>query len=184
MASEPTTGQRLVWPGTGGNYKEVEIMSEVLLQRIDELDDRTAIRMLEFYSARVFEGMETTPEEMLDSIPEEFKDRVPFEFVLEMSNKERSRPLPEDESVVLARELLRGFARDPAFAPSLVEAMDEYQDDTLLAGAILATGIAVSMIIIAATTTFKGKVGNFEVAKETADASIIEALLKHFPQFG
>ncbi len=159
-------------------------MSEDLLKRIDELDDRKAIRVLEFYSARVFEGVETSPEEMLDSIPEEFQGRAPFERVLEMSGKERAHPLPEAESAALARELLCGFARDPAFAPSLVEALDEYQDDKLLAGAILATGIAVSMIIVASTTTFKGKVGNFEVRKETADASFIEALLRHFPKFG
>lgn len=159
-------------------------MSEDLLKRIDELDDRKAIRVVEFYSTRIFEGMETTPEEMLAGIPEEFKDCAPFESVLEMSGKERAKPLPETESVLLARELLRGFARDPAFAPSLLKALDEYQDDTLLAGAILAIGIAVSMIIVASTTEFKGRIGNFEITKETADANFIEALLKHFPKLG
>ena len=159
-------------------------MSEELLKRIDALDDRKAIRVLEFYSARVFDGMETSPEKMLDSIPKEFQDRAPFGRVLAMSGKERARSLPEGESAELARALLCGFARDPAFAPSLAEALDEYRDEKLLAGAILATGIALSMIIVASTTTFKGKVGNFEVRKETADASFIEALLKHFPKFG
>jgi hypothetical protein len=159
-------------------------MSEDLLKRIDELDDRKAIRVLEFYSTRIFEGMDTTPEEMLAGIPEEFKNCAPFERVLEMSGKERAKPLPETESVLLARELLRGFARDPAFAPSLLKALDEYQDDTLLAGAILAIGVAVSMIVVASTTAFKGRIGNFEITKETADANFIEALLKHFPKLG
>lgn len=158
-------------------------MTHNILERIDELDDRTAIRVLEFYSARVFEGMTTSPQELLDGIPAEFKNRAPFEHVLEMSGKEGARPLPESESAVLARELLYVFARDPAFAPSLAEALDEYQDDKLLAGAILATGVAVSMIVVACTTTFKGRVGRFRVVKETADARFIEALLKHFPKF-
>jgi hypothetical protein len=159
-------------------------MREHLLKRIDELDARQAIRVLEFYAARVFEGMKTSPQEMLDGIPAEFKDRAPFERVLEMSGKERARPLPEADSAVLARELLYVFAGDPTFAPSLAEALDEYQDDKLLAGAILAIGVAISMIVVASTTAFRGRVGNFEVTKERADATFIEALLKHFPKLG
>lgn len=159
-------------------------MTELLRKRIDELNDRKAIRVLEFYSARVFEGVETSPKKMLDGIPNKFKDRAPFERVLKMSGKERARPLPEAESAVLARALLHVFAQDPAFAPSLAKALDDYQDDNLLAGAILALGVAVSMIIVASTTAFKGKIGGFEVTKNTADAGLIEALLKHFPKLG
>jgi hypothetical protein len=40
------------------------------------------------------------------------------------------------------------------------------------------------MIIIAYTTAFKGKAGTIEVKKGTADAAMIEALLKHFPRVG
>jgi len=157
-------------------------MMENLLNKIDELNNRKAIRALEFYSARVFKGMESSPEEMLDGVPEEFKNRAPFDRALKMSNKERAQTLPEAESAALARELLRTFARDPVFAPSLAEALDEYRDDKLLVGEILATGVAVSMIIVAATTTFKGKIGSFVVSKKEADASLIESLLKHFPK--
>ncbi len=157
-------------------------MSDELIKRIDELDDQKAIRVLEFYSKRLFEHIETSPEEMLAGIPEEFKDRAPFESILQMSRKERAKRLPEAESVLLARELLRGFARDPAFAPSLLKALDEYQDDTLIVGELLAIGVAVSMIIVASTTTFKGRIGNFEIRKRLADAKFIEALLKNFPK--
>ena len=157
-------------------------MTENLLKRIDELSDREAIRVLEFYAERVFEGMESSLKETLGGVPEEFKNRAPFERALDMSDKEGAHPLPEAESVALTWELLRIFARDPAFAPSLAEALDEYRDDTLFVGEILATGVAVSMIIVAATTTFRGKIGSFKVNKEKADASLIESLLKHFPK--
>lgn len=157
-------------------------MTENLLKRIDELSDRESIRVLEFYAERVFEGMKSSPEEMLDGIPEEFKNRAPFDRVLEMSDKEGAHPLPEAESVALTRELLRIFALDPAFAPSLAEALDEYKDDKLFVGEILATGVAVSMIIVVATTTFKGKIGEFDIIKKEADASLIESILKYFPK--
>lgn len=159
-------------------------MSENLVERIEDLNDRKAVRMLEFYSARVFEGMETSPKDMIAGIPTEFREQAPFDSVLEMSSEEQSRPLTETESAALSRELLLGFARDPIFAPSLEEALDEYQDEELFAGAILATGVAVSMIIVASTTKFKGKVGDFKVEKEAADANFIEALLKYFPKYG
>ncbi len=129
-------------------------MTEELLNRIENFDNRRAIRVLEFFATRVFEGMESSPEELLDGIPEEYRNKVPFERVLQMSSSERSQPLPEGESAALARVLLRGFAEDASFAPSLSKALDEYQDNTLMAGEILATGVALSMIIIAATTTF------------------------------
>ena len=157
-------------------------MAEELLNRIEKLDNRIAIRVLEFFSARVFEGMETSPEELLEGIPEEYRSQVPFERALQMSSSERAQPLPERESAILARELLVGFAEDDAFAPSLSQALDEYQDNTLMAGEILATGVAISMIIIAATTTFKGKVGAFDVAKEVASPELIKSILKYFPK--
>ena len=78
---------------------------------------------------------------------------------------------------------MRIFARDPVFAPSLAEALDEYEDNNLFVGEILATGVAVSMIIVAATTTFQGKIGkSIVVGKKAADASLIESLLKYFPK--
>jgi hypothetical protein len=122
---------------------------------------------------------------MIAGIPTEYREQAPFDSVLEMSNEERSHPLSEAESATtLSREIILGSAQDPAFAPSLEEAMGEYQDEKLLTSAILATSIAVSMTIVASNTKFKGKVGKFKVEKEVADANFIEALLKHFPKYG
>jgi hypothetical protein len=158
-------------------------MTENLLKRIDELSNLEAIRAFEFYAERVLEGMESTPEKAIDGIPEEFKDNALFKRALEMSDEEGAHPLPEAESVALTRELLRIFARDPVFAPSLAEALDEYEDNNLFVGEILATGVAVSMIIVAATTTFRGKIGkSIVVGKKAADANLIESLLKYFPK--
>lgn len=82
-----------------------------LLSRIDKLDNRKAIRVLEFYSKRVFDGMETSHEEILNGIPAEFKDRVPVERWIHMSSKGRDRKLPETESAALVKALLYLRAR-------------------------------------------------------------------------
>lgn len=157
-------------------------MSEDLVKRIEALDDKQSVRILEFYAEQLFEGMETSPEEMIENIPLQYKDAAPYERIFDMSSKERARPLPEAESSLLARELLIGFARNPGFEKSLNNALDEYNDDTLLAGTILATGVAISMIIVAATTSFKGKIGEFDVVKKNADAELLKVLIQLFPK--
>jgi len=158
-------------------------MSEnLLLNRIDELSDRKAIRFLEFYAERIFTGTETSPEEMINNIPEKFKKHHVFDFALNMSRSDSNKILHEDESIKISKVLLRGFAQDKSFAPSLEQSLNEYQDDKLMAGSILAMGVAISMIIVASTTTVKGKIGDFEIVKEKPNEKFIEALLKHFPK--
>lgn len=98
-----------------------------------------------------------------------------------MSRKESTRPLPETESVLLARELLIGFASDPVFSPSLAQALDEYSDNTLMVGEILATGVALSMVIVASTITLKGKIAGMEIGKTVVDTKLVETLVKLFP---
>jgi len=163
-------------------------MTQQLPKRIAELDDRKAIRLLEFYAARVFEGSNTSPQEMIEGIPEELREQAPFGRVLEMSGKERARPLPEGESATLARKILSVFAQDPAFAPSLAQALEEYRDDKLLLGEVLDTGIALSMVIVACTFQFKATIGPITIIKTPADAGLIKAIAevieasrKHFP---
>jgi hypothetical protein len=163
-------------------------MTQPLLKRIADLDDRKAIRVLEYYAARVFEGSQTSPQEMIEGIPQELREKAPFDRVLEMSGKERGRPLPEGESATLARKILSVFAQDPAFAPSLAQALEAYRDDKLLLGEVLDTGIALSMVIVACTFQFKATIGSFTIVKTAADATLIEAIAKvieasrkHFP---
>lgn len=161
--------------------KERENIMDDLLKRVEQLDNQESIRILEFYAERIFEGMETSAEEMIANIPAEFRDEIPFESILTMSRKESTQPLPEKESVSLARKLLIGFASDPAFAPSLAQALDEYSDDTLMVGEILATGVALSMMIVASTVTFKAKIGDWTIKKEKADPALIKELIKTSP---
>jgi hypothetical protein len=125
---------------------------------------------------------------MLDGIPAELKAQAPFEHVLKMSGKERARPLPEGESARIARDILAVFAKDPAFAPSLAQALEEYRDDKLLAAEILATGTALSMVIVAATTTLEVTIGKVKIKKTTASADLLKSitelvvgLKKHIP---
>ncbi|MHC4946814.1 MAG: hypothetical protein ACYTG1_00935 [Planctomycetota bacterium] len=155
-------------------------MDSTLPDRLRQLDDHKAVRLLDQYASRLFDGMETTPQELLAGVVPELRDSPIVRGAETMSADERDRPLSTAQSVDLARQLLDCFARDPDLAPSLEETLDEYRDDTLLVGAILATGVAVSMVIVAATTTFKGRVGKFRIEKGTAQPEQLREIARVF----
>ncbi|MBS9405438.1 hypothetical protein KG088_17670 [Halomonas sp. TRM85114] len=157
-------------------------MSDQLIKRVQQLDDPMAIRLLEQFSGRVFEGMETPVSEMVDGVIPEVKNTAFFQHALSLSEAEQSRPLPVQQSAEIARALLLIFAQDPAMAPALGQALDEYQDDQLMVGTILATGVAVSMIIVAATTRLKVKMANVEIVKDALSEGQQKTLFEALPK--
>jgi len=154
-----------------------------LLERVEMLSDRKAIRILEFYAERLFQGLTTSPEEIIKNVPEAFKGHPIFEFWLNMSRSDSNKVLSETDSILLAKDILRGFAMDSSFAPALEDALNDYHDDKLMAESILAFGIAISMIIVASTTTLEAEIKGCKIEKKEANVKLIETLLKHFPKF-
>ncbi|TSD82899.1 hypothetical protein FFK22_040650 [Mycobacterium sp. KBS0706] len=63
--------------------------------------------------------------------------------------------LPPEISVPLARSLLDAAAGDPALAPALAAVLDAHRDTKQFVLEVLALGAAVSMVIFAATTSYK-----------------------------
>lgn len=155
-------------------------MTTSLEKRIEQLDDYTVVQIINEYANRVFEGLETTTEDLMRGVTPELKDTELFQKAQTLTPEERDRPLSEAQSAELARELLTSFARDATLAPTLEATLNDYKDERLLVGAILATGVAVSMIIVAATITAKGTVKGIEFEKKAADATLVGAAGKIF----
>lgn len=155
-------------------------MQAQLIERVEQLDDYMAIRIIEDLSRRFFEGMETPLEDMLNGVIPEMKNTPFFQQALTLSEEEQSRPLAERKSAEVARALLLYFAQDPGLSPVLARSLDEYKDDRLIVGTILATGVAVSMIIVAGTTRFEYKDGKLTFSKETVDWDKLGPLFKLF----
>lgn len=150
-------------------------MTTSLEDRIDALDDYKAVQILNEYANRLFEGLETAPEDLMAGVTPELKSTEFYRKAQSLTPEEREQPLSEAESAEVARELLSSFARDAALAPTLEATLDDYKDERLLVGAILATGVAVSMIIVAATVTAKGNIKGIEFEKKAADATLVGA---------
>lgn len=153
-------------------------MSTKLINQIHRLDDQTAVRVLESFSSKIFDGLETPVDVMLDGVVPEVKDLTFFQQAMNLSPVEQNRPLSEEQSVEIARGLLMTFAEDPALSPVLSETLDEYSDDQLMVGPILATGVAVSMVIVAATTSLRCNFKNFEIIKDPTTPAQINAIAK------
>ena len=76
----------------------------------------------------------------------------------------------------IAASFLIIAAEDPALRPALSDFLASYEDTTQFTGLeILAAGAAISMILIAATTSFEGKIGTITVRKQVATKEQIEA---------
>lgn len=155
-------------------------MTESLEARVEALPGHLAIRILEHASQRLFEGLETPHEEMIQAALPKLQGSGLVEQVQGMSAEQRAQPLPEEASAEIARGLLLCYARDPDLAPLVEASLQDYRDDKLMAGTILATGVAISMIIVAATTRLKARIGTLEIEKQTADAELVGEIVKNF----
>lgn len=153
-------------------------MREELVRRLETLDDFQAVRLLEYFSNQLLEGLETPYEEVKAGLPDDFREGGPVAVFETLSAVERSDRLTPEASVQAARALLRILAEDEALAPALQEAMDTYRDDKMMALEILAVGTAVSMVIVAATSSFEGKIGKVKIKKDNATPGQLRALAK------
>jgi hypothetical protein len=78
--------------------------------------------------------------------------------------------LPPDVSVPLARSLLAAAADDLALAPVLTRVLDDHRDTKQFVLEVLSIGAAISMVILAATTTYEnGRFVKKELTPELAE---------------
>ncbi len=146
-------------------------MSNQLADRIGQLDDHQVVRFTQHFGEQLFEGMQVSTDDLRAGVPE----RSEFAAITDLADEQMGQTLKPLAAVECSRAILDAFARDPAIAPALESSLDEYKDDALVAGVILAAGFAVSMVIVAASTSFKGKIGNFDLVKTTASPELVKA---------
>jgi hypothetical protein len=156
-------------------------MSVLLAERIEGLSDYQAVRLLEQCSERVFDGLVTPGDELVLGVADQLRESPELGAALGLTPAQRDAPLSEAVSAEVARALLRRLAEDPDLAPLVEKSLDEYRDDELMVGAILATGVAASMVIVAATTQLEAKLGDdVVIKKKAAPLKDATALVKEF----
>lgn len=148
-------------------------MNSDLLRRLRQLDDYQVLRFLQHFGHELVAGMKVSGDEVRAGVPAEIRGTPGFKTIADLPPNRKSRALKHREAVACARAILELYAQDAALAPALEKALDEYRDDALVADVILAAGFAVSMVIIAATTSFEAVFKNITVKKGEASADLV-----------
>jgi hypothetical protein len=79
---------------------------------------------------------------------------------------------------LVARTILLSLADDATLAPLLQEAVDTYSDEELPADVVLAVGVAVALIVIAATTEFEAEMWGMKIKKRQAKPELVAAMMQ------
>jgi hypothetical protein len=144
-----------------------------LSQRIKDMDDFTVVRALEHLCSTLLADLDSDPEELLRNIPATVAKQPDFDALLTTQRRDGSEQLPADLSVKVARDTLLLLAQDPDLEPVVAASLESYKDNRAMAAEILSAGTAISMIIIAATTSVRFKGKNFSGKKQAATPAVL-----------
>jgi len=154
-------------------------MNEQLLKQIDAFSDVRCIKFFNFFAEELMNGIEE--ENLQTKIQGDLKQSSEIKKISDMNPKLMSQDLSYTDSAFMARKLLIYFAKDDLLSKVLGKAFDEYkEEEDLFAGAVLAIGLAASMVIFSATTEIKGKILGMDFNKTKADPELVKAILEPF----
>lgn len=144
--------------------------------RIEKMDDFQVVRFFEYFGQQVFEGSTASLEQIKNGIPESTRALPAFQRLENLTEEETERLLDLSQSAPVARGMLLALADDERFAPLIEAALDSYSDTEMVAEVVLAVGFAVSLVLMVATSAFKGTIFGCEVTKTGATPEMIRAI--------
>ena len=153
-------------------------MSEKLIEQIKHMSDSEAVRFFRYFSDQLMDGAPDELDDIVKGIPPDIRHSEPVSILLSMPPEKEEALLGPDKSAAVAKMVLTELAKDKSIAGAMQESMAGYSDDELVAVTILALGVAISMMIIAATTRFQAKIGNVEIVKEAATPDQLSSIGK------
>ena len=150
-----------------------------LKDKINALDDFQVVRFFEYFGQELLSSAEVSPEQIKAGIPDSIRTITGFAELESITPRQAKHTLDLGTSAPLvARTILLSLADDEALAPVLQEAVDTYSDEELPADVVLAVGVAVALILIAATTEFEVEIWGMKIKKSQAKRELVEAIMK------
>lgn len=80
----------------------------------------------------------------------------------------------------MSRNILLHLADDATFGPLLEKHLASYRDDELVVDVILAVGLVASVLMVAASLEFEGKIAGVKFKKGKVDPKTLTALIGPF----
>jgi len=150
-------------------------MESNLVKRINALDNYQVLRFFNAFGQQLFDGLDTTTDQLKSGIPVSIKSTPVFKQVESLPDDVLQTEMNSWNAVLFARTTLIYWAQDEALAGLVEKFLDNYKDDELGALENLSKGFALAMILFAATSEIKIKIGNMEIVKKSANPETVEA---------
>ena len=147
------------------------------IERIKALDDFQVVLFFNYFSQKVFAGLNSSLEDVLAGVPESIRNTNSFAQIERLAAEDIQDNLNPKQSALIARQVLLGLAADETFERIIATALDRF-DDRELGGNMINAAIAVSMILVTATTAVEGEVLGIKFVKSTADAELVDSVTK------
>jgi hypothetical protein len=147
-----------------------------IVDRLQAMDDFQIVRFFQFFSQSLVESAKVDSDTLLAAVPSEVRSAPGFAGVVNADEAQAERLLNPAEAARAARAVLLPLARDPATAPIVRNGLAEFRDDKLAVDVVIAFGVVASVLLIAATVEFDGKIGNFTFKKGKVEAETLKAI--------
>lgn len=151
-------------------------------ERLQAMDDFQIVRFFQFFAQSLCEGARVDSDALLAFVPREISSAPDFAGVVQLDDEQAERLLNPAEAAGAARAVLLPLARDPATAPIVSRGLAEFRDDKLAVDVVIAFGLVASVLLIAATVEFEGKIGGWTFRKGKVEADTLKAITE--PLFG
>jgi hypothetical protein len=155
-------------------------MTAALIEKIGNLSDADSVEFLEHFNQELANGITNDFDEILAEIPLSIRELPKFNSIKNLALGETECQLTEQESLELAKPILKILGQDSDFLPLLEQAWETWQPNNTLGSAsakILSGALAASMIIVAASAEVKGNIGGVEFHKHNVPIPEVTALL-------
>jgi hypothetical protein len=150
-----------------------------LKEQISAFDDFQVVRFFEYFGQELLSSAEVSQEQIKAGIPDAIRAITGFAVLESITPDQAKHTLDlETSAPLVARTILLNLADDETLAPLLQEAVDTYSDEELPADIVLALGVAVALVLIAATTEFEAEVWGMKIKKSQANRELVEAIMK------
>lgn len=144
------------------------------------MDNFQVVRFFEEFANQLAGGTNLSLEQIKEGVPPEIRGLEEFGAIERLTPEQAERPLDPADAAKISRATLRALAADPAIGPVLNSFASSYRDEALVADLILSVGLVATVMLVAATTEFEGKIFGIKFTKGKADPKLIKAILNPF----
>lgn len=149
-------------------------------ERVQAMDDFQVVRFFEAFSEQLLAGSNTPLEAIKSGIPASTRTVTGWRQIEDLTPAQAEQILSPADAAATARHVLGHLADDATFGPILETFLASYRDDELVADVVLAIGLVASVLLVAASTEFEGKIAGVTFKKGKVDPETLKALVGPF----